>query len=822
MSYSANQYNYATPLSSTIGLIGATSVVNDTKYFSLFDNVLDGSYYPVSDDVGVWGASLSDEHGVLTEPYILTITDNLSVTALRLTGSQYCYPVAFTVVLYNGAEVLYTFKETANYQVEYTHYLPSMVEVTSCVVTVTKVSQANSVVRLYNVYNPMYIKRTDSLHFMLTEDSVTSQQAYLKRLDKLMIKSVEPTSYMRNMLDVRKDNLVVDAGGTSKITNVHSIMKEPTRRIYGKVYVTYTDPMLDSETSIVVSSEAYGSSKEQLLDSITDVSFKNYFTLYDNNLAGDFIVNGVDSQIGWVSAELSDSDGRFAVPQSVTVNFSARPIVNLLIVFDDSRGNLVKDFSVTFTKENGDSVTQDYFDNANKSITVATESIADVVSITVTVSRVALPNRPAIILDIPVSSTVLYRGYEDVSDLISIDLLEELTYADDVEALGGVSANEVTVILDNSTKAFTGSSSIVSRQLRRNRKIVPWLGVEVIPGEIEWYTLGTFWSYRWDVPVNGLSATVVGFDTIGLLDLTSYINHQVQLNKSIGELVEYVLDDARQTLSFIKYTIDEALYDIIIPYAWFEHDSHTAALRKISLCYPMHIYCDRQGRICVAPQRLRLDHYFDIWSDNTNVIDKTYSSLYTTLPNIVSVKVYRPVILNENALVEDTTSFLVLGNGLRTLNFSNPYISDINVNIECDDTLSYEYEVYSWGIIINFLGTGTVHSVTCTGYYVDISNSSIVTMRDENSIRLNGAVTRDVESSFIQTNELAESIINRLKSLSEYDKYDATVNYRGDIALSINDPILLEHGIAPDNRYNIRRHQLSWNGALTGSADLNT
>ena len=36
------------------------------------------------------------------------------------------------------------------------------------------------------------------------------------------------------------------------------------------------------------------------------------------------------------------------------------------------------------------------------------------------------------------------------------------------------------------------------------------------------------------------------------------------------------------------------------------------------------------------------------------------------------------------------------------------------------------------------------------------------------------------------------------------------------------EAVLISNGIAPDNRYNIKRHELHWNGALTGSAYLNT
>lgn len=904
MSYVANNYNYATPLSSVAGLVGDSSVVTDKKYFTLSDNVLDGSYAPITGDVGLWGAAASDASGVLSTPFVVTVTETLTMNAFRLVGSQYCYPVAFTVKLYNGTTLLRTITETANSNPEYIYYLPQTLNVTSYEVSITKVSKPGAAARLYNLYNPAYVKRVDTLSVTQTHVSVnghvfsladtlsiktsedsepiaphiygadsllvketntdtvdvlarasdtllaketsvdtirniidpsadtlrvkhTDKSAILNTIDvtrdSLVAKLVERISHVRNTIDVTRDTLKVKHIDSGVLTNVHTRMKDPYRRIYGKVYITYTDPMLDTEMEVVPDSSAYNSEPEQTINSNIAVSHK-YFTLYDNDLSGSYVVSGPDSEVGWTSGDISDANGVFDTPQSMTVKFSSRPIIGLTVYFDDSHGSIAKDFVVTFTKEDGTTQRYVFTDNTDATVRITDDNVANVVAVTLSVTKVTKPYAPVTVLELPVSSTLLYRGYQDVSELMSVDLLEELTYEDDVEALGGVSANEITVVLDNSTRAFffNNTQSLVARQLKRNRKIVPWLGVEVVPGEIEWYTLGTFWSYKWDVPVNGLTASVVGFDTIGLLGNTDYIEHQVLADKSIGELIEYVLDDAKLSFDFLEYTIDPALYDIVIPYAWFNPSNHADALRRISMCYPMHIYCDRQGRVCAAPQKLHLDFYYDTWSDSTNVVDKNYSSLYTVFPNIVNVTVCHPVPMAKEQIANEKESFVVSGYATKTLSFSEPYVSDISVNVDCDSTLSYTYRTYSWGVVFAFVGNGTVRSISCDGTVLDTSHNTVVSRRKEDSVRLEGAVKRDVTSDFIQRPELANAIIDRIFTLSENDKYDATVNYRGDIALSINDPILLNDGIAPDNRYNIRRHQLSWNGALTGSADLNT
>ena len=907
MSYVANQYNHATPLSSVASLVDEQPTIPGKKLFTLFDNVLDGSYYPIDGDVGIWSAAASDANGTLPTPFTVTVTESLTINAFRLVGDSVGYPVAFTVRFYNGSTVIYTITETANTNAEYVHYLPKTIVVTKYEVVITKISTSGVPARVYNLYNPGYIKRIDALHIntpgisdvshlveLLRPDiisvfdvsaapnftstvsasdtlpvhnalvndlqvlpvgvdslaaSVSSASEQLNTIgdvkDNMLIRNVAlshilktlgvgtdtllakstPSSSILNTIDAVNDVCPVDVAAVSSadLTNIHSIMKRPSRRIYGKVYITYTDPMLDSAMVITNSGEAYNSNAEQIFDGDYK-SADTLFTLYDNNLSGKYVVADEASQVGWVSSQVSDANGRFSdhAPY-LRVDFSERPISSLQIVFDDSHGSVAEDFTVDYIQSNGQSVSSGRVGNTSATVDF-TDSVANVVAVIITVTKVTKPFYPVAILEVPTLSTYLYVGYHDRSDLMSIDLLEELTYEDDVEALGGISANEVSITLDNSSGDFyfNNTASPIASSLLRNRRIEPWLGVEIANGEIEWYALGTFWSYKWDVPVEGLIAKVVSFDTIGLLDKTDFKEHTVQVNKSIGQLVEYVLTDAKKQLSFLTWNIDDALYDIVIPYAWFDAASHTEALRKISACYPMHIYCDREGAICAAPQKLHMDFYYDTWSDRTNVISKSYSSLHTALPNIINVEVKLPKVMSDVNLVDDDLEFDVTQTPTRILNFNEPYITKLVVGVGCDETVHYSYEVFSWGIIFSFSGTGKVYNISCTGTALNTERTSTVVGRNEQSIRANGAVKRDISSDFIQKSDLANEIINRILSLSEYDKYDVEVEYRGDISLTINDPILLLDGIAPDNRYNIRRHELFWDGSLHGSAHLNT
>ena len=60
--------------------------------------------------------------------------------------------------------------------------------------------------------------------------------------DTLRCKVAESISAVQNIIDVSRDSIPVIVEEIPTLTNIHSVMKEPFRQVYGKVYITYTDP----------------------------------------------------------------------------------------------------------------------------------------------------------------------------------------------------------------------------------------------------------------------------------------------------------------------------------------------------------------------------------------------------------------------------------------------------------------------------------------------------------------------------------------------------------------------------------------------------
>ena len=67
----------------------------------------------------------------------------------------------------------------------------------------------------------------------------------------------------------------------------------------------------------------------------------------------------------------------------------------------------------------------------------------------------------------------------------------------------------------------------------------------------------------------------------------------MQENKTLYELAEMILLNAGLTPE--EYYIDPELTEYMVPYSWFNEQSHREALRKIAEACLGQVYCDRKG-----------------------------------------------------------------------------------------------------------------------------------------------------------------------------------------------------------------------------------
>lgn len=763
MSVVVNQRNRAISQAAIDAIASARHYV-PSNLFALpgGNNILSGAYVPFTSltDSGWWGNVLSDASGYLATTAILTVTKRISAYEFQLQGYPDNFPVDFVLVLYRNGIAQYSKTVTGNDVVDLHLVLDKAYDIDSYVLTITRISKARDVLK------------------------------------------------------------VVTASFDSNITN---LMKEPGRRVRGRVEVMYSNALqnaeeLDSnvpESGVLVSEGAHGASGESLTDTIVAAPIR-FFKLYDNVLDGSCKVIGETSAVGWWPKALPVGTS-YEAPQVLTLRFSTRNIYGLSIHGDATSGDYPVDYTVDLYRA-GSKVQTLAVEKATGPDITFEDTFYDIDGLDITVSTVSRPNKPAVITEVSIVTSIVY----DADKLVSVDLLEELSYEDAIEKLGGVSANELTVVFSNEDKSFyfNNANSPVAGYLKKNRRVRAWLGVDV-PGADEtiWSPLGTYWTHEWDIPVGSLTAKTVAFDTIGLLGTRKYYDHQVYRNKSVGWLLDTVLTSAKAQVRFLEWSIEDELYDLIIPVAWFNYGSYAAALNRIASCDFINIYCDRAGRI-VATRRLSgVLSPDDVWSDATNIIDKRYPTLNTALPNYIDVKISRIVAESQDVLELSDVQNVYTGD-VRLFNFSSPAESIEAITI--DTTAKYSHETFSWGLRVTFLSDGVLRGISVQAKALTVDTPTSVHLQDAAAIEEDGIVPCEISSDFIQSAEHAMAIAAYLHDKLVTSVYDAEVTYRGDISVSLNSKISLPEGIAPNNLYVIKRHELHWNGALSGSAKLST
>lgn len=763
MSVVVNQRNRAVS-QAAIDAIASARRYAPSNLFALpgGNNVLSGAYATFTSltDSGWWGNVLSNADGLLPTPAIMTVTKRISAYEFQLRGYPNNFPVDFVLVLYRNGIAQYSKAVSDNTIADLHLVLDKAYDIDSYTLTITRISKAHDVLK------------------------------------------------------------VVTASFDSSLTN---LMKEPGRRIRGKVEVMYSNALqtaaeLDNnvpESGVIINEGAHGSSGESLTDTITAAPIR-FFKLYDNVLDGSCKVIGETSAVGWWPKTLP-TGVTYATPQVLSLRFSTRNIYGLSIHGDATSGDYPVDYSVDLYSA-GSKVQTLAVSHATGPVVSFADTFYDIDGLDITVTTVSRPNKPAVITEVSIVTSIVY----DADKLVSIDLLEELSYEDAIEKLGGVSANELTVVFSNEDKSFyfNNDKSPVAGYLKKNRRVRAWFGVD-IPGSTEtiWSPLGTYWTHDWDIPVGSLTAKTVAFDTIGLLGTRKYYDHQVYRNKSVGWLIDTVLNSAKAQIRFLDWRVEDELYDLIIPVAWFNYGSYAAALNRIASCDFINIYCDRDGRIIATRRLSGVLSPDDVWSDATNIINTRYPTLNTALPNYIDVKVSRVVSTSQDVL-EIVDSYAVSAGDVRLFNFSSP--AETIENLVINTTATYSYEVFSWGLRITFLSDGVLQGISVKAKALTVDTPTSVHKQDVDAIEEDGIVPCEISSDFIQSVEHATAITNYLYDKLAVSVYDVEVNYRGDISVSLNSKISLPEGIAPNNLYVIKRHELHWNGALSGSAKLST
>ena len=624
----------------------------------------------------------------------------------------------------------------------------------------------------------------------------------------------------------------------------HEKMKATTRRIYAKVQIGYTDPFLDQSIQVQGNESANVSYPDQTADNIQEPIGK--IASLDGTwvLGSDFVlapgVNEVEThQMGWWGEQLAQADGTFVEPYpTLTATFFSRPIHSLKVVGDSAREEYPVDFEINLYDSNNNLLyTETVTGNTEISWSKSIEPVTQVTKMELIVTKWSHPGRQVKILEFFTSIQEVYEG----DDIMLVHLLEEREVSQGSLPVGNISSNEIDIRLYNRNRKFDAGNkqSPLYETLKANRRIKAWIGA----GD-EWVPLGTFWSGDWDIPENDIYAATTGRDRLELLRKSTYSNSVVQQNKTLYELAEMVLQDAGLTSE--EYWIDTELQEYIIPYAYFDTQSHREALRKIAEACLGQVYCDRNGIIRIegpsytenrAKQAIGTYFLEGAYPAETDAVEaygigpddyfsKNNPLKWSEIANYIEVETQplRPDVEQEVYRSNDPVSITAGQTKTITAFYNSTPCIDAVASIEGTGEI-VDATYYAWGATVKvYSDTAGTFALIINAKPLKVLNKEKAIAQDEQSITDNGKLRYEFpKNPLVQTLDIAQRIADKLLQYYKDPRRDVSIEWRGNPALELGDIITVpdyqRNNVDSRGYYYITKQELEYDGSLRATLE---
>lgn len=618
------------------------------------------------------------------------------------------------------------------------------------------------------------------------------------------------------------------------VRDVRALMNAPGRAVKGKVEITYLKPFEPEATRTPYSNDTHPSTRlDQIVDEVDEPTY-HWFDVGNNNLGGNYHPIGTPSemqasqyQVGWWSRQLAAADGSFAVPPKVGIRFTRRLALACLLTGDALSGNYPVDFNIHF-KLNGVEVFKQEIRGNNDVYWVGATNQPNLYAddIELEILKISRPNSHARIIEF---NTTVREIYTHDDALIMMDLLEELHYEDTKLPIGTLSSNEIDIILLNKNNKFDvrNTKSPISQELKKNRRVRAWLGIEEIKGKIKWFPLGTFYTVQWNLKTQQNAVTIKARDRLELLKGFT-LESSIMQNKTFYELFEFVCN--RAGLTTAEYQIDDMLKNTIVPYTWFDTMNCKEALRRVALNCLANVYVDRNNVVRIEDTHPTPKSQFDFTNDS-NIIERSYPLAWMNQFNTINVKYNTFAKASSRETILDYKETITVPAGGEVQKYfkytQGPIFDDIVVSTESTPSVNAQIiAANAYGCLLKFPHPGTngdvsLTRVTASGYKLEAQASSQVSVKDQDQIDDAGVITAvdEFDGDFIQDANYAGYLAKSLLDRFNLTQYDIDMMTRGHIYLPLGSRLTIEDdkGVLTED-YTLIRQTLKYDGGL--SADV--
>lgn len=238
---------------------------------------------------------------------------------------------------------------------------------------------------------------------------------------------------------------------------------------------------------------------------------------------------------------------------SFRLNFAARTVVSLKVVFDDKLLEWAEEFDVNVYTDDYDTPehTENITGNTSYKWETTIAAIFLVTGIEVVVKKWNKPDSKAKIMELFTSLQIKYSA-----DMIKgISLIEETESDASDSPIENVVSNSIILKLFNLNNKFDNDnlSSVLYGNVTKNRRIKAWTWLnDLIDDLIPW---GTFYADQWKIDNENMSAEVSGKDLLFLMDEAEYTEDQF-ITPGIDQNFTYTTN-----ADFSTFTLDNIIVE---------------------------------------------------------------------------------------------------------------------------------------------------------------------------------------------------------------------------------------------------------------------
>lgn len=584
------------------------------------------------------------------------------------------------------------------------------------------------------------------------------------------------------------------------------------RKPKGRITVTWSDPYVDTGVTRTAIDENNVSDLPQTTDNI------NYPSELWFLLDGNSILDGTtyklfptptqtEYQVGWYGNLFSDSSGNFSTPQTLQISFSTKAVIGIILYGDSIRN----EYPVSFTIKVRTGLSEEAIITETDNSEVYYYNIVNVPSCDNILLTVTKWSQPTAVIKIMEFYSSIIRQYN--GDVIkSISVLEEREIRDSTTPIGNISANEVSIELQNikvdgiTDPFFPGNTlSFYYTLLKPGRLVNVELGFETAGGSDSFVTMGTFWSGDFTIDDKSPTMSFTARDRMERLRKLTYDDNEFETSISFETLLDNVLTSAKLKEPQLEYSIDSNLSSLTIPISYIKRVDYFEAIKQVVAACGGQAYMSRNDELIIESSNDATAYSgIDLFITKSEYFTKNQPSRYEEIINKLEIET-QPLIIGtslETVYKTDTDITLLASatNDPITIVYSSTPVSGVSdstvtlTGTTCTPTIT-DSSYYSWGCILeitNSVATDGTFTIEIEGYTYELVDQKVISSQDDTSILANGEkVYRLPTNHLIQSDSLAQDIADDLIGFYADPRNDLVLTWRGNPALELGDIIVV-------------------------------